>query len=270
MEIGSGVGQAVRINCPYRWCDLELDLIDTGDNPQQFTVEFLQGAELENLSSLIIPRHVIGNHILVGVCPAALMHYPIRPNSRHQEILNECANADYDKIVSWVAAMVARPHDPRQRPVSQSLRGPHRMTREPPPKSKDWQLKGREDEDIQPDALWHAAPRGVHGEGIGKVSVQETLDAINGAAIKIGEALATVDMDNSQNLAGAIVSVEEGRSMVQGAKGQVQSETLNAYIGSMLEAEEELRKAVAAYEQATQHLHAALHLGEQYANIVHG
>lgn len=268
----------MRIRCPYHWCAASLDLKHEGNNPQKWTNERLERSELENVSPLIIPSHPIGNNVLTGNCPASLMHYPMRPQSRHRQILDECAVHDEKKIDEWIQQILTT--DPRtvnDRPESQSIRSfydngkgrlPGRMGREPTTSEdeSDWAKGGREDEDVQPDAVWHSAPVDVFGEGVGRVSIQETLAALNDAAIEISTARDAVGPEAIQKVAGCHAALENARSSVQAAKGNVDSYTLEEYISLLVSAEQDFNAILQKMEDTSRKLAVALTLGERYSN----
>lgn len=251
-----------KVECPYLWCGDVLMLLPNIIDPQT------TDDKVPDSLKATIPSHPVKHEALTGACPASLMYYPVSDYVR--QILDEMALQDEKRMMRWLDYRMYREASGAAPPTeSQSLRGPHRMSREPPPRSKDWGLKGRADEDIQPDAVWHQPPAGVHGEGVGQVSVQETLEALNGAAIKLNEVQGIVGQgaDNRSNLAQGREMVIEARDMVMGAKGNVEAETLNNYIGMTITAEEKLREAIQCFDDASQAIAAALEFGETYAGV---
>lgn len=273
----------MKITCPYTWCSAGLNLKHQGEDPQGWNADRLEGSELENVSPLIIPLHPIDHHALTGNCPASLMHYPIRRQSRHQEILDECAANDKKRLDEWVDSVLStNPQEVTDRPESTVVRPlfdrlgraklPGRMGREPttPQDEKDWVLGGRQDEDAGPTPVWHNPPPNVLGQGVGKVSVQETLAALNSAAIEIGQCLATVSEEREIEFGASVTACEQARASVQGAKGDVHVETLDQYIGLLLQAEEDFRVLTGKAESAREKLMAALSLGEDYGNRAMG
>lgn len=246
-----------KVPCPYLWCNARFKLNVIPPYPGT------QGPD-----RLVVPNHNLQHEDLSSrACPAGLMYWPdvfFPPNS---DILNQLEARDQEEIDEILDARL-REEDHGPPPASQSLRNPRRMGREPSPKSKDWHLKGRADEDIQPDARPHGNAPGVYGEAVGNVSIQETLGALNHAAIKLGEALGLVgesDGAAQMNLAVAVSSTEDARTAVQGAKGNVEAETLNQYIAMCLQAEEKMRIAIAGCQEAQEQIQAALQKGEDYA-----
>lgn len=252
------------VDCPYTWCSAKFVPTPTGKDPQN--VWEIEGASISTLYPFLVPSHTIVHPILTGPCPASLMHYPVMPKSLEAKHLNDAAQRDHDRVDEQLDKELRSPVG--ELPTSKSLRNRRRIGREPPPRSKDWQLKGRADEDVQPDAKFHEAPPGVQGQGVGKVSIQETAAALQGAAIKLGEARAEL-ADLGGRIQAAIAAVQEGRQAVQAAKGDVASETLNGYISLCLGAEDAMNKAFAELEDVPSQLGAALELGEQYSNAIH-
>ena len=100
------------------------------------------------------------------------------------------------------------------------------------------------------------------------MSAQETAAALNNAAIMLGEALGGIQ-EAQQHASASSGSIEEAISVVAGAKGDIESETLNGYLSVLNDAKEDLSATLARFEEATGKVKAGLDLGEQYSNFLH-
>lgn len=250
----------VPLSCPYPLCGAVVQVTGTGPTPDH--------ADLNaQFWKLLIPQHTLDHPRLNGPCPASLMYFPIMFGSREAEILRERHEWDLRRL------MILFDHDGEdpsaESNVSQSLRGPHRIGREPPPRSKDWHLKGRADEDIQPDAVLHPNAEGIYGRVMGKMSLQDVLGALNGAAIKLGEGRAST-ADALDQLHGAQVAFVEARDMVIAAKGNVTSDTLDTYIAWCQGAINNITDAIANLERVDGSAAGAIEKGEEFSGRVHG
>lgn len=115
---------------------------------------------------------------------------------------------------------------------------------------------------------WKKGSLGIIGGG-SEMSAQETVAALNEAAIKVGEARGVISQ-SQEPIAGAINAVESAQQLVQAAKGDIESPTLNEYIGLLHQAEEALQGISASLEDIRPKLGAALELGEDYAGRLQG
>lgn len=115
---------------------------------------------------------------------------------------------------------------------------------------------------------WKKGSLGIIGGGSG-MSAQETVAALNEAAIKVGEAREVISQSQGP-MGSAIESIEAARHMVQAAKGDIESPTLNDYIALLNQAEDGFRVIGTVFESIQPKLGAALELGEDYAGRLQG
>jgi hypothetical protein len=158
-------------------------------------------------------------------CPASLMRWPLTATG--MRVLDEQEKAWEPHIEAWRGPEHPRwaTGDPAPLPPSQSLRGPHRMGREPPNGSKAWVLGGRKDEDVIPqeEERRGTVPQGVVGESIGGTGMlSELAGLINAAGANGSEARAAIG--------GAIEALERAKGAISEALGSGSSDTLNDYL----------------------------------------
>jgi hypothetical protein len=251
-----------RMGCPYYWCSA---IVTTGS-----VIE-----SNDHLTTRqIIKLHEIRHPALTGTCPASLMDYPLTDHAH--ELLEEMRRNDDERVRVWSDQSAERRYQPRSRsqPDSQSLRGPHRLGREPVTgdDEEDWVLGGRQDEDIIPQGQDRrgVVPPTVHGEqlgrGTGMASIEEIIGMMHAAAAHVGEAIAAAQ-DAENQLQVAVASLEETAGIVAQVRGTVQSGLLNSYVHGLNDGSEKVQVAATNIRESRQSLEGALEAGEQFINI---
>jgi hypothetical protein len=179
------------------------------------------------------PRETIEQHAMVfayGVpdipgmlCPASLMGWPL--NDEEKAALTQQArdlSRHYDRDMQ-------RPDDyvpPGPAPVSQSVRQPGRMGREPEPGSEDWALGGREDEDVphHEDVKVGTVPAGVGQHPMGR--------GVFGMEALAGPARQAMELTNEARMTinDAKVKIDASLAVVQELLGDSAAETLSNWV----------------------------------------
>lgn len=244
----------VRI-CPYAFC-------------RALLVMLVERASATN-ETLIkrIPRHDKDHPLLSGPCPASLLAVgwtrDIPMEQAAQTMLLERERIDSANVGRLIGeeanAQYAEMVDPPTRPKgSYTLRGPHRMGREPatPADQEDWQLGGREDEDSGHAALPSRAdnpvPDHVQGIEVGKhvASVEETVGHITTANINAGAAAAAI-IDADASIHSAIGAVGSAMNNISAVMGNVSPALLTEYRDQMARASTELHGCLPLLRNAT-------------------
>lgn len=257
----------VRI-CPYAFCRAFLVML----------VERVSATD-QTLRKRI-PRHEMEHPLLSGPCPASLMAVgwtrDIPMEQAAQTILLQRERVDGARIPRLVGeeanAQYAEMVDPPSRPEgSYTLRGPHRMGREPatPADQKDWHLGGREDEDSGHAALPNRAdnpvPNHVQGIEVGKhvASVEETVGHITTANINAGAAAAAI-IDADASVRSAIGAVGSAMNNITAVMGNVSPALLTEYREQMARASTELHGCLPLLRNATIAITAGQESGTEF------
>ena len=192
----------------------------------------------------IFPQHDIVNPYISGPCPMSLQEVSwaiggIPPHDVYN-MLQERLRVDRDRIIA--ATVQDEPPTATARPKSTSLRGPHRIGREPVTEEdkKDWQLGGREDEDsghLSPPDMAKPHPRHVQGVSGNVASVEEVVATLTSAALHGGEAAQAVQAAIG-SMDEAIGKLSEQLNDVVAAQGQSNAVILTEYYGIINEAQE--------------------------------
>jgi len=243
----SSEDEDVRI-CPYRFCSAFLVML----------VERVSATDATMIKR--IPRHDIQHPVLNGPCHASLLAVGWTPDipmeQAAQTMLLDREAIDNAKIPGLLAEESASQHaeslHPDVRPEgSYTLRGPHRMGREPvtPADEGDWQLGGREDEDSGHAALPNRAdnpvPNHVQGIEVGKhvASAEEIVGQITTANINAGAAANAV-IDAEAQINSAIGALESSMNNIKAAMGNLSPALLETYYRQMSQASINLHSCI--------------------------
>lgn len=224
-----------RFPCPYRMCSAILNLV--WEPPPPWLSE-------DTPSHWLAPLHDISNALLKGSCPASLLRLPYDRRDPFSAETTRALTEAYERDAKEVPRLIGEEHHERERawfwrtrkPTdSFSARGPHRMGREPAPDAiDDWQIGGREDEDIkkQDYAINRPQiPKWVMGQEVGQhvATISEIIGMIHHAAMKTGEAIAAIQQ-HQNDLDQIRASLEEAIDTIAGAQGQHSSQLLEDYL----------------------------------------
>jgi hypothetical protein len=205
--------------CPYHFCSAIVEVVPV---PQS--------------TSQLIRSHPIRNNALTGQCPASLMRLPM-DMATYLHLHETMYNVHLRELRRWNAKQDDIQNLTRQN-ESQSLRGPHRLGREPEPGDDDWGLGGREDEDVIPhgEVTTGAIPPGVAGYQVGgTVSADETAGQVNAANAFLSEAQIAIKTARDK--------IASARGIMAVIGGENAGETISAYLTYTGTADSELASA---------------------------
>jgi len=246
-----------RRRCVFPLCEAQVTLFVTPAYPgQRSQARRMQGS------------HSMGNLNLPNTpCPLSLQEVGFTPFDRtpaDTEQLIEEVLPTFRKMAEEAYRQHERdPNIPRSRLTSssQSMRGPHRMGREPEPTSNEWALGGREDEDsghVSP-SFNQSVPSYVDGHsmtpGVQPMLMAEARAHLAAALQQAGEARGAADGAKGQ-LQGAIGACQEATSNLL-AVGTDDSDTLRSAYTQMVQAEAAYRAIVDKLGEAEQALGGA-------------
>lgn len=252
-----------RHGCPYQRCSAIVRLMPVQPAP---------GADW----TLIVPRHDIQNRYLTGTCPASLMYHPLSPDA--QERLNRLSVTDGRKISAGIQRDVDRESaelfdPPKPRPESRSLRGPHRLGREPVTSEdeEDWALGGREDEDsgkLAPgteDIPIKRPKLGMLGHVMGRkaVSMSDLLAQNQQATLETGEAVGAIQQAINE-LTVATAKLGEAMNTLATMQGESTSQTLTEYYGLVQTATNDVNSVIEQCQEINRQVAAAQEKGEEF------
>lgn len=246
-----------RHGCPYERCSAIVRLMPARPSPDADW-------------TLLVPVHDIQNRYLSGTCPASLMYHPLSPEARSH--LNRMSAQDGRKISRGIQEDMDREEaelfePPKPRPESRSLRGPHRIGREPVTEEdqEDWALGGREDEDsgkLTPteDIPIKRPALGMLGHVMGRkaVSLSDIIGMNQQAAFESGEAIGVIQQaQNDLNV--AVGKLGETLNTVATMQGESGAQLLVEYysliqtasrdVSSCVEQLEEIKRQIAAGQE---------------------
>lgn len=262
--------------CPYTYCSA---ILETNFIP--IPPSSLGALPGQMRARRVMPRHEIDNPLLTGVCPASLLDVPffegepVPPET--VRVLEDRYLSDSRRLPALIQADADRKYDTVQEadlPDSQSLRGPHRMGREPvtAEDQDDWSLGGRADEDIIPlgEERRGTVPATTDGTSMGRgtgMDVGEAIGALQQAAMNGGSAWQAVQ-GGKDEIQKAMTELEAARTLVSGVRGNAVSDTLNAYMDCLNDALEKCSLTLGALERAHQLISSGQEYGETYINAL--
>lgn len=229
-----------------------------------FCAETTTVSSTESLSGgteTLVRTHTIVHPILSGTCIMSLMHLPLSLAAR---LLVE-AREHEDSIIIQHAVREGHSESRGMAGDSTTLRGIRRRGREPEPDSADWQLNGRADEDIKPDAKRHRNPIGILGQEMGHrvATVNELIADINEAALKSGEALGGLqEMQNT--LSDVLTSIGQARDIIYRVTDNETQGALVEYASLLSKAHLEAASLSARLEEAKGMISAGQEKGQEY------
>jgi hypothetical protein len=195
------------------------------------------------------------------------------------ERLNEFYEVDARKIPGLLGQQMekereffTRPH--RSWAESQSLRGIHRLGREPEPTAEDWALGGREDEDsgkLAPSDNPPRVPSRIAGQQMGRnaVSISELIAMNQSAALMSGEAIGAIQ-EAQNTLAAACGKLSETMNELAAMQGQSTSQLLTEYYHLMQTAERDVQSCREQLENVKGQIAAGQEKGEEFVTRLLG
>jgi hypothetical protein len=271
-----------RRDCPYTYCSAIMETVFVPIPPR--STDALPG---QMQARRLMPRHDIENPLLNGPCPASLldvqffvnmpdpaMNSPMPPQT--VRVLHERYIVDSRRLPQLIQNAEDHAYDQITRgyvePESQSLRGSHRLGREPvtAEDQEDWSLGGRADEDIIPlgEERRGMVPATTQGTPMGRgtgMDVTESIGALQQGAMHGGSAWQAI-AESRDTTMGALRELEEARSLARAVRGDTQSETLNAYIQVLSDAIAALELTLPHFDSAQRRITSGQEHGETYIN----
>lgn len=242
--------------CPYRFCGAFLVMLVEQAPP---------GSETWIKR---IPRHDIEHAVLTGPCHASLLAVGWTPGTplaqSAQTMLLDREAVDNAKIPGLLTDEATRQHEEslrrtHERPDgSYSLRGPHRIGREPvtPEDESAWHLHGRQDEDsghiALPTRQDNPIPAYVQGTEVGRhvASAEEVVGHLTTANINAGAASHTI-VDTEAQLQSAIGALDSCKGNIRAAMGNLSPQLLQMYFSLIEQAQGDLQSCIPSLRQAT-------------------
>lgn len=247
------LGEQRRGGCPYHFCSAVLTT---------YVTQREYGGRLVEM----IPMHELKNDKLPPeTCIASLMAIPL--SNEEMALLRARERSDYNKLIEIMRVQIRKSVEPPgERPPpsrSRSLRGPHRMGREPVTEQDedDWQRGGRAGEAVAPEPKTAppVAPtvRGYSQTGRSSMSVAGVKALIAGAVVEANGGYGALQEIEDEYIQAAQAAVNE---MVDRAAraGAAMDDAANSIYAANEEGSDELSGIGAQYTVIGDHLQGTL------------
>ena len=217
----------------------------------------------------LVQAHDILHGVLTGPCPGSRVYHPI--DNRTKKMLHERYLVDASRIPQLASDAID--NELRQvkggggKPESTSLRGPHRLGREPDNAEKDdWQIGGRADEEIIPpdQVKTPRVPSDVKGTRMGAGSMLDELVGMIRDANRITNEGRTEIAEAIARMASAAASMNVALGSVATAQGDVGAALLEEYMGILRMSADKIQTVLAMMEELDPPLAAGVVAGEEY------
>jgi hypothetical protein len=215
----------------------------------------------------MIGKHDIKHPVLSGTCVASYMYLPIDEHTRGIFRAREQADS---RLISASVTGDDNEYKGRdrvgKRPESTTLRGPHRIGREPPPDSDDWKLGGRKDEESidrpMPDPPKPPDNADVIKIGRTMATITEMIAGVNEAGLHGGEAIAALQEAHNA-LERAVGALEQNLNVLAMLQGESTSQTLGDMTAIIRQAETDVRSLREQIKEIQNAIAASQEKGEE-------